>query len=101
MEFNDRAIVAFPLTRNLRYANVCVLVPTRRSGSEQRHHRSPSRGENNTVKYLMFALSAALILTAASIGLDAQAPPKAPRFEVDRKLPQIPNNWALGEVTPI
>src|SRR5690242_7956041 len=63
--------------------------------------RSPSRGENNTVKCLLFAASAALIITASSIGLDAQSLPKAPRFEVDRNWPQIPNNWVLGEVTSI
>ena len=53
------------------------------------------------MKYILFAASAALIITAASIGLIAQSPPRAPRFEVDRNWPQIPNNWVLGEVTSI
>src|SRR4026208_607245 len=72
-----------------------------RSGSEQRRQRSASRGENNTMKYCLFAVSAALIVATASIGLEAQTPPKAQRVEVDPNWPQIPNNWVLGEVTSI
>jgi Lactonase, 7-bladed beta-propeller len=55
----------------------------------------------HTVKYFLFAASAALIIATSSIGLVAQSPLKAPRFEVDRNWPQIPNNWVLGEVTSI
>src|SRR5688572_29510138 len=70
--------MSFSLTRGLSYANV-----------------------RNTMKYFLFAASTALIVAAASIGLDAQTPPTAPRFEVDKNWPQIPNNWVLGEVTSI
>ena len=42
-----------------------------------------------------------MIVAGASIGLAAQSPPKAPKFEVDPNGPQIPNNWVLGEVTSI
>jgi DNA-binding beta-propeller fold protein YncE len=53
------------------------------------------------MKNFLFAVSAALIVAAASIGLHAQTPSRAPRFEVDPNWPQIPNNWMLGEVTSI
>src|SRR5215510_255237 len=54
-----------------------------------------------TMKYLLFAASAALLVAGSSIGFYAQSPPKAPSFEVDPNWPQIPNNWVLGEVTSI
>src|SRR5215468_152859 len=50
---------------------------------------------------LLTVFTAALLIATASLGIGAQTPPRAPRFEVDPNWPQIPNNWVLGEVTSI
>jgi len=53
------------------------------------------------MKRFLFAVSAAVILSTPSIGVVAQALPKAPTFAVDPSWPQLPNGWVLGEVTSI
>ena len=46
-------------------------------------------------------LTAAAVLAASISLIHAQAPPRAPSFQVDPNWPSIPNNWVLGEVTSI